>query len=106
MPFISQVAVGQRDKLSVFGNDYPTVDGTGARDYIHVVDLVEGHVAELDYFQQQDSILLNIDLGRGEGVSVLQMITAFEQATALLRFGEAKSSFSSRSIAMLNSYVG
>lgn len=77
-----QVAVGQRDKLSVFSNDYPTVDGTGVRGYLHMVDLVEGHVAALDYLHQQDSVLLNVNLGCGEGVSVLGMITAFEQASA------------------------
>lgn len=81
MPFVSQVAVGQREKLSVFGGDYPTVDGTGVRDYIHVVDLVEGHVAALNYLTRQDGVLLNINLGRGEGVSVLQMVAAFEKAS-------------------------
>ena len=81
MPYIAQVAVGQRDKLSVFGSDYPTVDGTGVRDYIHVVDLVEGHVAALEYLEREEAGLLNLNLGRGEGVSVLQMIAAFEQAS-------------------------
>lgn len=81
MPYIAQVAVGQREKLNVFGSDYPTVDGTGVRDYIHVVDLVEGHVAALKYLERQNSGLLNVNLGRGEGVSVLQMIAAFEQAS-------------------------
>jgi len=80
MPFITQVAVGKRDKLSVFGDDYPTPDGTGVRDYIHVVDLALGHVCALDAMTQYPG--LNIyNLGRGEGFSVLQMVQAFEQAT-------------------------
>ena len=80
MPFITQVAVGKRDKLSVFGDDYPTPDGTGVRDYIHVVDLAVGHVCALDAMTQYPG--LNIyNLGRGEGFSVLQMVQAFEQAT-------------------------
>jgi len=83
MPYVSQVAVGLRDKLSIFGNDYPTVDGTGVRDYIHVVDLVEGHVAALDYLLGQKSGLLNINLGRGAGVSVLEMVAAFERASGI-----------------------
>ena len=81
MPFVSQVAVGQREKLSVFGSDYPTEDGTGVRDYIHVMDLVEGHVAALEYLEGQESGLLNVNLGRGEGVSVLQMVAAFGQVS-------------------------
>ena len=81
MPYVSQVAVGQREQLSVFGSDYPTVDGTGVRDYIHVVDLVEGHVAALDYLAKRNSGLLNVNLGRGAGVSVLQMVAAFEKAS-------------------------
>ncbi len=79
MPFVSQVAVGQRDKLRVFGDDYPTVDGTGVRDYIHVTDLVDGHLAALRYLEKSGDPLLNVNLGRGEGVSVLQMVAAFEQ---------------------------
>jgi UDP-glucose 4-epimerase len=80
MPFVAQVAVGRRDKLYVFGDDYPTPDGTGIRDYIHVMDLVEGHVATLDHILQQRS-LLTINLGTGNGVSVLDMVGAFEQAS-------------------------
>jgi UDP-glucose 4-epimerase len=80
MPFIAQVAVGQRDKLFVFGDDYATSDGTGVRDYIHVMDLVEGHVSALDYVCRQTG-LHTINLGTGNGVSVLEMISAFERAS-------------------------
>lgn len=80
MPFITQVAVGKRPKLHVFGDNYPTPDGTGVRDYIHVVDLSLGHVRALDAMAQYPG--LNVyNLGRGEGYSVLQMVHAFEQAT-------------------------
>jgi UDP-glucose 4-epimerase len=80
MPFISQVAVGRREKLSVFGNDYPTPDGTGVRDYIHVVDLARGHVAALnEMFRSGHSFTVN--LGTGRGYSVLEMVRAFEQAS-------------------------
>jgi UDP-glucose 4-epimerase len=78
MPFISQVAVGKRDKLSVFGNDYPTHDGTGVRDYIHVVDLARGHVKALQYLQQHNGIEA-INLGTGVGYSVLDMVSAFSR---------------------------
>ena len=80
MPFIAQVAVGRREKLAVFGNDYATADGTGVRDYIHVMDLVEGHVAALAYLESCGG-LLTVNLGTGSGVSVLAMIRAFEQAS-------------------------
>lgn len=80
MPFISQVAVGRREKLSVFGNDYPTPDGTGVRDYIHVVDLALGHLAALaEMFRSNRSFTVN--LGTGQGYSVLEMLRAFEQAS-------------------------
>jgi UDP-glucose 4-epimerase len=78
MPFISQVAVGKRSKLSVFGNDYPTHDGTGVRDYIHVVDLARGHVKALQYLQSHSGIEA-INLGTGTGYSVLDMIAAFSK---------------------------
>ena len=78
MPFISQVAVGKRAKLSVFGNDYPTHDGTGVRDYIHVVDLARGHVKALQYLQLHSGIEA-INLGTGTGYSVLDMVTAFSR---------------------------
>jgi UDP-glucose 4-epimerase len=80
MPFIAQVAVGRRERLSVFGNDYPTTDGTGVRDYIHVVDLAKGHVAALNrLFAQEGGFTVN--LGTGQGYSVLETIKAFEQAS-------------------------
>jgi len=80
MPFISQVAVGKRARLSIFGNDYDTVDGTGVRDFIHVSDLAEGHVAALRYLLDgKGSIVAN--LGTGHGSSVLELVRAFEQAS-------------------------
>jgi UDP-glucose 4-epimerase len=80
MPFVAQVAVGRHEALSVFGDDYDTPDGTGVRDYIHVMDLVEGHVAALQYMWQRTD-LLTLNLGTGKGVSVLDMIRAFEKAS-------------------------
>jgi UDP-glucose 4-epimerase len=77
MPFITQAAAGLRDELSVFGDDYDTPDGTGVRDYIHVVDLANGHVAALDYLERNQE-LLTVNLGTGQGVSVLEMIKTFE----------------------------
>ena len=80
MPFIAQVAVGRREKLSVFGSDYPTPDGTGVRDYIHVVDLAKGHVAALNrLFAVEGGFTVN--LGTGQGYSVLETVKAFEQAS-------------------------
>lgn len=80
MPYVAQVASGRREKLSVFGNDYATPDGTGVRDYIHVVDLARGHVAALNYFRQASG-LLTVNLGTGCGYSVLDMVAAFERAS-------------------------
>jgi UDP-glucose 4-epimerase len=80
MPFVSQVAVGKLQQLSVFGNDYPTPDGTGVRDYIHVVDLALGHLAALGTLSKQPG-LLTVNLGTGHGYSVLDMVRAFEQAS-------------------------
>lgn len=80
MPFIAQVAVGRRDVLHVFGNDYPTVDGTGVRDYIHVVDLAIGHCRALDYAATHTGTE-TFNLGTGQGYSVLEMVHAFEAAT-------------------------
>ena len=74
MPYVTQVAKGKREKLSVFGNDYPTVDGTGVRDYIHVVDLAKGHVAALESNKTGVNIY---NLGTGKGTSVLELIHAF-----------------------------
>jgi len=76
MPYIAQVAVGKLEQLAVFGNDYPTPDGTGVRDYIHVVDLAEGHVRALDRLQQRPGVV-TYNLGTGHGYSVLEMIRAF-----------------------------
>ena len=102
MPYISQVAVGKLPKLSIFGNDYPTVDGTGVRDFIHVTDLAQGHVAALNYLEQQTSLeksclgtdsakqtnfksssvgFLPINLGTGKGTSVLELVSAFTEVT-------------------------
>ncbi|MEO1938535.1 MAG: UDP-glucose 4-epimerase GalE [Sulfurimonas sp.] len=80
MPFISQVAVGKRKELSVFGNDYDTHDGTGVRDYIHVVDLAKGHVKALDKMKKMEGVL-TVNLGTGKGYSVLDMVHAFEKAS-------------------------
>ncbi|WP_103034220.1 UDP-glucose 4-epimerase GalE [Moraxella sp. RCAD0137] len=79
MPYISQVAVGKLEKLSVFGNDYDTIDGTGVRDYIHVVDLAKGHVAALEYLVKVSSTVgfCPVNLGTGNGTSVLQLVDAF-----------------------------
>jgi len=79
MPYVSQVAVGRRERLSVWGNDYPTPDGTGVRDYIHVVDLARGHLAALDALPEPGVRAYN--LGTGRGYSVLEMISAFEAAS-------------------------
>ena len=76
MPYITQVAVGRREKLSVFGNDYDTPDGTGVRDYIHVVDLAKGHVAAIDYICNHPGVEI-FNLGTGTGYSVLDMVKAF-----------------------------
>ena len=80
MPYIAQVAAGQRAELSVFGDDYPTADGTGVRDYIHVMDLAEGHAAALGFLSQTTGWHA-INLGTGNGYSVLEMVQAFEKAS-------------------------
>lgn len=79
MPFIAQVAVGRRAELSIFGSDYPTPDGTGVRDYIHVVDLALGHLAALDLLARQEGVT-TVNLGTGRGFSVLEMVNAFARA--------------------------
>ena len=81
-PYIAQVAVGKRDHLNVFGNDYPTHDGTGVRDYIHVVDLAKGHVAALAYADNHTGTEI-FNLGTGTGYSVLDMVQAFEKANGI-----------------------
>jgi UDP-glucose 4-epimerase len=81
MPFIAQTAVGKRASHSVFGDDYDTVDGTGVRDYIHVVDLAQGHVNALDRIQGFNKVM-TVNLGTGNGYSVLEMLEAFEKASS------------------------
>ena len=81
MPYIVRVASGQLKELSIFGNDYDTKDGTGVRDYIHVVDLAKGHVAALEKLEKENKGLFIYNLGTGTGVSVLDMVNAFEKAT-------------------------
>ena len=80
MPFITQVAVGKLDKLNVFGNEYDTPDGTGVRDYIHVVDLARGHLKALQALEEHPQIF-QINIGTGRGYSVLEMIKAFEKSS-------------------------
>ena len=80
MPYIAQVAVGRREKLSVFGDDYETKDGTGVRDYIHVVDLARGHVKALQYLEDEPKLCVH-NLGTGNGYSVLDALKAFEKAS-------------------------
>ena len=80
MPYITQVAVGKLKELSVFGNDYPTIDGTGVRDYIHVVDLAKGHLKALEKIMSTNGVN-TYNLGTGRGYSVLEMVAAFEKAS-------------------------
>eukprot|EP00252_Welwitschia_mirabilis_P015209 TRINITY_DN3345_c0_g1_i2.p1 TRINITY_DN3345_c0_g1~~TRINITY_DN3345_c0_g1_i2.p1 ORF type:complete len:203 (+),score=42.91 TRINITY_DN3345_c0_g1_i2:320-928(+) len=82
MPFVQQVAVGRRKELTVFGNDYNTKDGTGVRDYIHVMDLADGHIAALQKLFESEDIGCEVyNLGTGQGTSVLEMVAAFEKAS-------------------------
>ena len=80
MPYIAQVAVGRRERLRVFGNDYPTPDGTGVRDYIHVMDLADAHVRALEHARTRTGALA-LNVGAGRGYSVLELVRAFEQAS-------------------------
>lgn len=80
MPYITQVAKGKLEKLKIFGNDYPTVDGTGVRDYIHVVDLAKGHIAAIEKLKEGVNVY---NLGTGKGTSVLQLVKAFEEANGI-----------------------
>lgn len=82
LPYVAQVAVGKLNKLRVFGNDYPTHDGTGVRDYIHVVDLAEGHLAALQYLEQTAG-LITVNLGTGLGYSVLDVVKAFSEQSGI-----------------------
>ncbi|SFA80356.1 UDP-galactose 4-epimerase [Collimonas sp. OK607] len=84
MPYVAQVAVGKLDRLRIFGGDYPTPDGTGVRDYIHVMDLAEGHVAALSHLlngNESNKTSFTVNLGAGFGVSVLEVIRAYEKAS-------------------------
>ena len=80
MPFIAQVAVGKRNELTIFGNDYPTIDGTGVRDYIHVIDLASGHLKALEKLTKNPGCVV-YNLGTGNGFSVLEMVKAFERVS-------------------------
>lgn len=82
MPYITQVALGKLPQLSIFGNDYPTKDGTGVRDYIHVVDLADGHLKALDKLNTTKGVLIH-NLGTGVGYSVLDLVNAFEEANGV-----------------------
>ena len=84
MPYVCQTAVGLRPELRIFGNDYPTVDGTGVRDYIHVMDLAEGHVAALQALEKAPAgTVMTVNLGTGRGVSVLELLEAFERVNGV-----------------------
>ena len=82
MPYITQVAVGKREFLNVWGNDYHTVDGTGVRDYIHVLDLADGHLAALRKLAEKPGLVI-YNLGTGRGTSVLELVAAFEKASGV-----------------------
>jgi UDP-glucose 4-epimerase len=84
MPFICQVAAGRHEALNVYGDDYPTPDGTGVRDYIHVLDLAEGHVAALDALKKAaPGTVMTVNLGTGRGYSVLDLVQAFERVNGV-----------------------
>ncbi len=80
LPYIAKVATGELDELCIFGNDYPTCDGTGVRDYIHVVDLAKGHLHALNHVMNNEGVDA-YNLGTGHGISVLQILKAFEKAS-------------------------
>ncbi|XP_024542354.1 UDP-glucose 4-epimerase GEPI48 isoform X1 [Selaginella moellendorffii] len=96
MPFVQQVAVGRRPELTVFGNDYPTRDGTGVRDYIHVVDLATGHIAAVEkLFKSGSTGACDVyNLGTGRGTSVLEMVAAFEKACGKVQLIQLERCFS------------
>lgn len=83
MPYISQVAMRKKESLSIFGDDYSTPDGTGIRDYIHVMDLADGHVAALAKLEREHLRIKMYNLGTGQGVSVLQLIRTFERTNGV-----------------------
>jgi len=78
-PYINQVAAGILEKLTVFGKDWPTLDGTGIRDYIHVMDLAEGHISALEYLKENGNQIINLNLGTGKGTSVLELVDTFQR---------------------------
>ena len=80
MPYVAQVAIGRREFLTVFGDDYPTPDGTGVRDYLHVMDLADGHLSAIDYMEKKKSGIFTFNLGTGNGYSVLDMVSAMGKA--------------------------
>lgn len=80
MPYVSQVAVGRREFLTVYGDDYDTPDGTGVRDYLHVMDLAEGHLSAIEYMEKKETGLFTFNLGTGNGCSVIDMVKAMEKA--------------------------
>ena len=82
MPFVSQVAAGLREKLMVFGDDYPTPDGTGVRDYIHIMDLAEGHIKALEYAEDHSGCIA-VNLGTGRGASVLELVRTYEKVSGV-----------------------
>ncbi len=82
-PYITQVAAGIREKLTVFGNDWPTKDGTGVRDYIHVMDLAEAHILALEHLVKTKNQIINLNLGTGVGTSVLELVNTFERVNNL-----------------------
>ena len=82
-PYITKVAAGNLQELNVFGNDWPTLDGTGVRDYIHIMDLAEGHIAALEYLFEGDPQLINLNLGTGIGSSVLELINTFQTVNSI-----------------------
>ncbi len=92
-PYITQVAAGVRDEFTIFGNDWPTKDGTGVRDYIHVMDLAEGHVLALEYLVNNQNQIINLNLGTGKGTSVLELLNTFKRVNNInipLRFSSRR----------------
>ena len=79
-PYIAQVAIGRREFLTVFGDDYPTPDGTGVRDYLHIMDLCAGHLSAIEYMQSKKQGKFTFNLGTGNGISVLEMVNAMSKA--------------------------
>tara|TARA_Y100001968_G_scaffold138171_1_gene126370 strand:- start:312 stop:1361 length:1050 start_codon:yes stop_codon:yes gene_type:complete len=109
-PYMTQVAVGALDKLTIFGNDWPTIDGTCVRDYIHVMDLAEGHVSTLQYLNNSEHKIVNFNLGTGIGTSILELIDTFERVNnisisknfAARRIGDSCTVIADNSLAISN----